>query len=139
MKNFVFCLISFIVFVNNANGQTRSVVDTTILDTSLTKDGCYFNDIGYKFYGKYKIDTSHFDGGPIRCYNPASEFSNKILLGKCIFYYPPKTINNGKIQYNDTTKIRMIIYFDNNGNQLKSIYLNSDGSIQYLYIKKEED
>jgi hypothetical protein len=134
MKNFVFCLISFIAFTKNANGQIRIVVDTT-----LAKDGFYFDDLGYKIYGKFKIDTSFFGGGPIRCYNYSSEYSNKILLGKCIFYYPLKTINNGKIQYNDTTKIKMIIYFDNNGNQLKSIYLNSDGSIQYVYIKKEEN
>ena len=129
-------LYLFLICFATANAQTESIIDTF-----LQTEGNYFYINDVRIYGQYKWDRITIsDDRDIRCFSTATTFENKILIGKCLFYYPLKSKNsNGEIQFNDTTKVRMIIYFDNNGTPIKSIYLNNDGSIQYMYVKKEEN
>lgn len=126
----------FILFLGKINAQQFNYSDTI-----LHQGGKFFYVNEYRVYGQYKEDTTKNQVKKnIRCFDGVNEITNKILYGKCLFYFLPKSIDSNRVVHkNDTSMIEMIFYYSDSGVPLKTVYFNRDGTVQYVYIKKEND
>jgi hypothetical protein len=133
MNKRIACILVLLVsFYKLANSQGFNYSDTV-----RHKGGEYFHINLSRIYGQYRVDTSAtFQGLRVACVDEINKPTNKILHGKCFFYWDLYSMDSlGNERMNDTAKIRMIGYYDDRGKLLKAVYFNPDETVQYIYEK----